>query len=126
MAVELERLVRVTKNGARYRSQHPALAQSFDDQAASGTAVAVLDAPLLLESGWDTICERLMFVAAPRQTRLERVLARGWSKEDFVAREAAQESLDSKRKRADVEIDNSGSPEQTRAQVEHFWQSLFD
>ena len=36
----------------------------------------------------------------------------------------AQESLDLKRMRADVTIDNSGSPQQTQAQVEQFWASL--
>jgi dephospho-CoA kinase len=45
-------------------------------------------------------------------------LARGWKEEDFNAREAAQESLDFKRRQADVVIDNSGSPEQTRTQIE--------
>ena len=93
--------------------------------AGSGCTVAVLDAPLLLEAGWDKLCDRLVFVEAPREVRLSRALGRGWSKEDFAAREEAQESLDSKRQRADVVVDNSGSPEHTQAQIERFWQSLF-
>jgi dephospho-CoA kinase len=100
------------------------LKQQADALASSGIAVAVLDAPLLLEAGWDTLCEKLVFVDAPREIRLLRALARGWSKEDFTAREGAQESLDFKRERADVVVDNSGSPEQTQAQIERFWQSL--
>jgi dephospho-CoA kinase len=51
-------------------------------------------------------------------------MARGWSKEDFAAREDAQKSLDFKRNRADVIIDNSGSPEQTQAQVQRLWSTL--
>ena len=58
------------------------------------------------------------------EVRLARALARGWSEEEFAAREGAQESLDSKRARADVIIDNSGPPDQTQAQVERLWQSL--
>ncbi len=50
-----------------------------------------------------------VFVDAPRNVRLARALARGWSESDFAAREGAQESLDLKRGRADVIIDNSGS-----------------
>ena len=69
-------------------------------------------------------CEKTVFVEAPREVRLERALARGWTKEDFAAREGAQESLDQKRKRADVIIDNSGPPERTQAQIEQFWASL--
>ena len=96
-------------------------AEALDDR---GTKVAVLDAPLLLEAGWDSVCEKLIFVEAPRPVRLSRAKARGWSEADFAAREAAQESLDLKRRRADVVVDNSGSPGQTLAQIERFWQSL--
>jgi dephospho-CoA kinase len=100
------------------------LRQQAEAMAAAGTPAAVLDAPLLLEAGWDNLCGRLVFVDAPRQTRLERALARGWTKEDFAAREGAQESLDHKRMRADVTIDNSGLAERTQAQVERFWRAL--
>ncbi len=107
---------------------HPEIARLLTDQsrrlAASGTEVGVLDAPLLLEAGWDKLCERLIFADAPRDVRRRRALARGWSAEDFEAREGAQESLDQKRRRADVVIDTSGSLQQTRDQIERFWQSL--
>ena len=52
------------------------------------------------------------------------VPSNGWSEEEFAAREGVQESLDRKRARADVIIDNSGSPQRTQAQVEQFWASL--
>lgn len=108
---------------------HPEIGRRLREQAAalasSGTAVAVLDAPLILEAGWDNLCDKLMFVDAPRQVRLSRALARGWREEDFAAREAVQESLDFKRERADVVVDNSGTPEHTQAQLERFWHSLF-
>ena len=100
------------------------LGRQADEMAASGRKAAVLDAPLLLEAGWDRLCDSLVFVDAPRQLRLSRALRRGWSEKDFFAREDVQESLDFKRKRADVVVDNSGFPEQTKAQIEHLWHSL--
>jgi len=107
---------------------HPAigrkLAKEAERLAASGSPAAVLDAPLLLEAGWDRLCSRLVFVDAPRELRLVRASARGWSEREFLAREAAQQSLDCKRRRADMVVDNTGPPEQTRAQVERFWHSL--
>lgn len=107
---------------------HPEIGRRLAEQAArlsaGGTPVAVLDAPLLLEAGWDSVCDRLIFVDAPRPVRLARALARGWSEEDFAAREAAQASLDNKRNRADVIVDGSGSPEQLRAQAERLWYTL--
>lgn len=100
------------------------LAREAERLEAAGRTVAVLDAALLLESGWDKLCDMLVFVEAPRGLRLARALERGWSEPDFAAREDAQESLGAKRESADVVLDNSGSPEQTRAQVERFWRSF--
>jgi len=87
-------------------------------------ALAVVDAALLLEAGWDKLCDCFAFIEVPEEVRLARALRRGWTEEDFAAREAAQESLDSKRARADLIIDNSGSAEHTQAQVQRLWQIL--
>ena len=59
--------------------------------------LAVLDAALILEAGWDKLCDYFAFIDVPREVRLARALQRGWTEGDFAAREAAQESLDSKR-----------------------------
>lgn len=110
------------------RLTHPeigrVLSRQIDHMADSGKRAAVLDAPLLLEAGWDKVCNVLVFVEAPRWLRLSRALARGWTEAEFSAREEAQQSLGVKRSRADVVVDNSGDLEQTRAQVERFWRSL--
>ncbi|MBI3836575.1 MAG: dephospho-CoA kinase, partial [Planctomycetia bacterium] len=89
-----------------------------------GVSAVVLDVPLMFESGWNKFCDRIVFVDAPRELRRARALARGWTREDFDRREAVQESLETKRKLADLVIDNSGSPESAQAQIEHFWHSL--
>ncbi len=87
-------------------------------------AAVVLDVPLMLESGWNRFCDRMIFVDAPRQARLARAQARGWSEEDFDRREATQPPLAAKREAADCVIDNSTTPEATAAQVERFWRTL--
>lgn len=115
------------ETGARERQflerlTHPEIERRLIQEAnrmfAAGVSAVVLDAAVMLETGWDKWCDKLVFIEAPRTIRLARALARGWKEEDFVAREAAQKSLDFKRGRADVVIDNSGSTEQTRAQIE--------
>ncbi|MFC1596675.1 dephospho-CoA kinase [Planctomycetota bacterium] len=114
----------------RYLEQltHPEIGRMLAREAerleAAGRGVAVLDAPLLLEAGWDRLCDTLVFVDAPQRLRLARARGRGWSEEEFVARQGAQESLDVKREMAEVTLDNSGTPEQTRLQVERFWHTL--
>ena len=109
---------------------HPEIGRRVGRQAAGlaalGNRVAVLDAPLILEAGWDKLCSRLLFVDAPRRARLARAVARGWTEEEFAAREAVQLPLDRKRRLADLVVDNSGSPEQTRARLERLWPSLVD
>ena len=92
--------------------------------AVGGQKLVVLDAPLLLEADLDNICNTIIFVDSPREIRLSRARSRGWSEEDFAAREGAQDSLDSKRAKADVTIDNSGSPESTKAQIERWANTL--
>jgi dephospho-CoA kinase len=110
------------------RLTHPEIVriikERLDKAARSGAAAAVIDAPLLAEAGLDGLCDKLVFVDTPLDIRLQRALARGWRKEDFAAREDAQKSLDFKRNHADEVIDNSGSPEQTQAQVRRLWQIL--
>ena len=107
---------------------HPEIGRLLERQARemseAGAVAAILDAPLLLEAGWDKFCGRLIFVDAPRELRLRRALARGWSEKEFAVREGVQECLESKRGRADVVVDNSGLPEQTRDQVQRLWHSL--
>jgi dephospho-CoA kinase len=107
---------------------HPEIARQIERQAreydAAGAPVAVLDAALLFEAGWSDKCEKTIFVDTPCEIRLARAMNRGWTEEDFAAREGAQESLDRKRARADVIIDNSGPLQRTQAQVELFWASL--
>lgn len=108
---------------------HPWIEHWLRSQLASlaepgGPPAAVLDAPVMFKAGWDRLCDKILYVDASRNVRLDRVLARGWSEAEFDAREAMQESLDFKRNRSDAVIHNSSSPEDTFTQVEQYWRSL--
>jgi dephospho-CoA kinase len=110
---------------------HPRIREIINRQAGElaqqGSATAVvLDLPLLFESGWNKFCDKIVFVDAPREVRQSRAAQRGWTPEEFTRRETAQQSPEAKRELADVVIDNSGSRESARAQVDRFWQSLVD
>ncbi len=93
-----------------------------DQFAAAGKLAVVLDAPLLLETGWDPLCDLILFVEVPRQIRLERAKTRGWSEAEFARREAAQWPVEKKRAAASVVIANDGSEADLRAVVHDFWQ----
>ncbi|MBL9162658.1 MAG: dephospho-CoA kinase [Planctomycetaceae bacterium] len=82
----------------------------------------VIDAPLLIESGWNEVCQAVIFVDAPREQRLARAAKyRGWSPEEFARREAAQMPIDEKRCWSTHVIRNAGTLAELAAEVERFW-----
>ena len=105
---------------------HPLMIEEFERTIAearrsrSATAV-VLDAAVLLEADWDRRCDLVVYVDAPRDERLERVLrTRGWTPADLEAREAAQLPLEEKRRRADYVLPNVAGPAELAVEVDRF------
>jgi len=87
-------------------------------QADASVPWIVLDAAIMLETGWNNFCDRIVFVDAPRDVRFERVRRkRGWTAEEFAARERAQWPVEKKARHADFTLDNSQDPAAARRQV---------
>lgn len=109
---------------------HPRMRRTFERAIGRamrrGTAVAVaIDAAILIEAGWDDLCDAIVFVDAPEAERRRRVLEeRRWSHADFDARQAAQAPLEHKRSRADFVIVNDGKPERLSAEVDRLLGAL--
>jgi dephospho-CoA kinase len=78
----------------------------------------VVDAPVMLEAGWNDVADRIIYVDTPREVRLTRLAQRGWTPEQVSARERAQLSLTEKARRADVAVDNGGNSEATARQLD--------
>lgn len=103
---------------------HPYIEKRIREEIAKAVAdpaskFVVLDAAIMLEAGWDGVCDKLIFVDAPRPVRLDRVQrVRGWTDHDLANREAVQMPPEKKKERADAVIDNGGPPEVTTAQVD--------
>ena len=95
-------------------------AESFlKTQRELGAKVAVLDVPLLIETGWHKQVDKVWLVAVSRRQQIERAMLRsGMTEAEVVARIDAQMSLEEKKKYADVVLDNSGSLEHTLAHVQ--------
>ena len=101
---------------------HPRIRERIDAEIAargSRPGVLVVDIPLLYENDRTRTVETVIVVWIDSKTQLRRLNERdGLTEEEARQRIAAQMPLDEKRARADVVIDNSGSRESTRRQVE--------
>ncbi|MEN3794005.1 dephospho-CoA kinase [Fulvimarina sp. MAC3] len=90
----------------------------LDGAREKGAALAVLDIPLLFETGGETRCDKVVVVTAPAEVQRNRVLARaGMSEAKFEGILAAQMPDADKRKRADFLIDTSKGLDAARLQV---------
>ncbi|KAF0125051.1 MAG: dephospho-CoA kinase [Elusimicrobia bacterium] len=78
---------------------------------------AIVDAPLLFETGLERHLHLTVCVTAPGKTRRRRCSGRGWPQGEFEARERAQLPAGEKEARADITLDNSGSRAALRARV---------
>jgi dephospho-CoA kinase len=91
-----------------------------------GTAAVFLDLPLMIELGWHTICNSIWLIATPDDIRIRRAIARDrdMGKEAVMKRNNTQLPVTELRKYADAVIDNSGSFEQTIAQINELLRRL--
>ena len=101
---------------------HPLVAKARDrflDQARrSGAAVAVLDIPLLFETGGEKLVDAVVVVSAAPEIQRRRVLERpGMTAEKFEALLAKQMPDAEKRRRADYIVDSGHGIEFARKQV---------
>ena len=97
--------------------------EGIEAARASGAIICVLDMPLLYEAGLEGLCDRVWCAWIPRETQLERLMARdGFTREEAEARLRSQLPTAEKAARADVVIDTSGSIQYTRAMLP----ALFD
>lgn len=84
--------------------------------------LVVVDVPLLYESGLASMFDKVMLVYVPREIQLERLMNRdGLSRGQAEARLEAQMPIEQKVQLADFVIDNSGTLEETGAQLQQFW-----
>jgi dephospho-CoA kinase len=101
---------------------HPLVRQSADrfvaEAEASGAPVAVLDIPLLFETGAKDRVDAVVVVSAPAEVQRARALERpGMNEQKLQAMLANQMPDAEKRKRADFIVDTSQGFDAARAQV---------
>ncbi|MFC3927653.1 dephospho-CoA kinase [Streptococcus caprae] len=77
-------------------------------QAQTEQDVVFMDIPLLYELGYESWCDEVWLVYVDRETQLSRLMLRnGYSQEEAQKRLDAQLSLEEKKARADVVLENN-------------------
>ncbi len=106
---------------------HPAVGVAMAEQLATlddTDEIVVLDIPLLVESGRDDMAAVIVVDVDPDLAVARLVEHRGFSEADARARIARQVSRDDRLARADVVVDNSGSVDDLRVQVDELWRRI--
>ena len=95
------------------------------DLLAGKEDIFFMDLPLLFELGYESWFDQVWLVDVTEETQLSRLMTRNaLSQEEAEKRIAAQLSLQEKRNRADVLIDNNGLLELTQEQLREALQKL--
>ena len=107
---------------------HPAIMKAIKEKIEAakkrGVSIAVLDAPLLIEVGWQNVVNEVWLVYVDEATQLARLMKRNHlTEQEAFNRIHSQLSLREKKKYAQVLIDNSGTLEQTAIFVRAAWNS---
>lgn len=86
-------------------------------------AIIMEEIPLLIEIGDQDSFDKVVVVSVSEEKQIERLISAGYKPEEAKERIKAQLPIREKIKFADFVIDNNGSIEETRNQVENvFWQ----
>ncbi len=98
----------------------------LDTQRTEEHIAAIVDAPLLFESGFDKECDVIIAVTAPRKKRIERLLIRdNISLEAIKLRLSKQWNDEFYTKKSNFIITNNGSLDEVADQVKSIYNKLF-
>lgn len=102
-----------------------AIGEWLERQRSESIALAVLEIPLLFEVQVPLALDATICVVAAREQQIERIQARSdYDRKTIEGILAAQMSVQEKANRADYVIENGGSLENTRSQVEQVFRQI--
>jgi len=106
---------------------HPAIKGRIEDRinnlkAQDFKGVVVVDAALLLETGWETMVDQVWVVDAPIEKRIERLMIRdNFTRDQALSRINSQMSQQERIAKADKIIYNNSDIDSLREQVQRIW-----
>ncbi len=97
----------------------------LSNERENGSSFAIIDAPLLFESNFDSECDIIISVTADRELRISRIMAR-----DGIDRRKAEKRIDLQksdeflRDRSDFVIENNGSYDELREKIKEITEKI--
>jgi len=93
----------------------------IEDAGRKKKLFVVIDAPLLMESGMEKLCDFIVYVDAPKSVRIGRALnLKGLDADEIARRERAMMALGTKRKKAARIIRNNGDLDSLQKRADRF------
>ena len=97
----------------------------IEESGKNGARVAVLNVPLLFETGMDVLCDETWTLTAPADVQLARVMERdGLTREQAISRIESQMAMEDRNARATRVINSDRPIEKTRAELNQLYQQL--
>lgn len=106
---------------------HPLIKEEIESafNVYSDEKALFISVPLLFEVSWENMFDKIIFIKADDEVRLNRLIERnGYSKEYAKKRISSQQSQDDKISKSDYIIDNNGSKEEFTQKIEEFIESI--
>lgn len=117
---ELKRLTDIVWPGIRKLAN-----QDLGEFEAAGNNLAVLEAAVLFEAGWEDLCDEIWVVVVEPELAVERLASRnGLDPEAARARIDSQLSNAERISRADVVIENNSTLDALNARISEAWTQL--
>ncbi len=99
----------------------------LEEMRTKGIPVAVLEAAILIEAGWESLVDEVWLVVAPVNEVEKRLAARsGLTPQQVKARLSSQMSDTERRRYANAVIENDSTIENLRAKLELLWKEKIE
>ncbi|MDQ0337840.1 dephospho-CoA kinase [Caldalkalibacillus uzonensis] len=101
---------------------HPAIRKKMLEEKEAalnrGQDLIVMDIPLLFESELEHMVDKILVVYVPQEVQIQRLMERDQIDRDYALQKiGSQMPLETKKEKGHAYIDNSGSRDETRAQL---------
>ena len=111
-------------NGIMHPRMAGMVAEKIEQMRSHGIQVAVVEAALLFEAGWEILVDEVWTTDSPLEAVFQRLMLRnGLNEEEVRKRLSSQMDIQERLNRSDVVVDNSGGVAALEETVRSLWES---